>query len=109
MSTSHLTPYSKQVDELSKRGFTHQFVLAEDTVIDVVAQTHYVPEQMTIVEERRAEGDSDPADSSVVLALRAPDGVRGTMSTAYGPENEYPDTLRRLGTAPEQEGAAPGA
>ena len=97
MAMHNLTPYSKRVEELNERGFTHNFALEDETVVDVDQQTHYVPEQVAIVEEFREEGMTDPADMSVVLALRAPDGVLGTMVTAYGPENEHAEVLRRLG------------
>lgn len=97
MSAHNLTPSKRRVDELYERGFTHSFVLDDETVIDVDDRTHYVPEQMVVLEEHREEGMSNPSDEAVVLALRAPDGVRGTMVTAYGPDNEHPDALRRLG------------
>lgn len=97
MSIHNLTPNSEKVEELHARGFTHNFVLEEDTVLDADDQTHYVPEQVAILGEFREEGMSDPGDMSVVLALRAPDGVLGTMVTAYGPEGEHGDVLRRLG------------
>lgn len=97
MSEHNLTPSSQQVEELQGRGFTHNFILEEETILDVSDRTHYVPEQMTIVEEHRSEGNTDPADESVVLALRAPDGVLGTLVTAYGPTNEHAEALRRLG------------
>lgn len=110
MSTSHMTPSSDRLEDLARRGFTHNFALEDETVIDLDDHTHYVPEQVEIVEEYREEGQSDPADSSVVLALRAPDGVLGTLIAAYGPENEHAEALRRLGQdAPKHEAGGAGA
>jgi hypothetical protein len=39
---------------------------------------------MKIVEHFRFEGDSDPADMTVVYALEANDGVKGTVIDAFG-------------------------
>ncbi|HEX9766526.1 MAG TPA: hypothetical protein VGA36_07160 [Nitriliruptorales bacterium] len=94
-----LVPTSTKGLEFDEAGFTHNFSLAEDAVIDVDTHTRYDPAQMRIVHEHRAEGTTDPADESVLLALEAPDGTRGTLATTYGPAVEHGEALRLLGTA----------
>lgn len=44
----------------------------------------YGPEDVTIVDFYRFEGESNPDDMSILYALETTDGVRGTISSAYG-------------------------
>ena len=45
----------------------------------------FSPDQLTIVEHYRFEGVSDPDDLSVLYAVEATDGTRGTVADAFGP------------------------
>ena len=42
------------------------------------------PDEVTIVDFYRFEGESNPDDMSVLYAIEATDGVKGTISNAYG-------------------------
>lgn len=42
------------------------------------------PDEMTIRAYRRFEGVSDPDDMSIVYAVEARDGTRGTLVDAFG-------------------------
>ena len=42
--------------------------------------------EVTIVEHHRFEGVSDPDDMSVLYAIEAKDGTRGTIADAFGPQ-----------------------
>ena len=49
----------------------------------------------------RFEGPTDPADESILFALRRADGLRGTWAIAYGPgtdplDAEMAQRLRRV-------------
>lgn len=49
----------------------------------------------------RFEGPTDPADESILFALRGADGLRGTWAIAYGPgtdpfDAEMAHRLRRV-------------
>ena len=93
-----LVPTSAKEREFEDAGFTHNFSLAETAVVDVDTGTQWDPAEVRIVHEHRVEGATDPADESVLLALEAPDGTRGTLATSYGPAAEHGEALRRLGT-----------
>jgi hypothetical protein len=73
-------------NKLSKDGFTQDFTVTNGrlhTMSDASSKT-YGPEDITIVDFYRFEGESDPDDMSILYALQTNDGVRGTISSAYG-------------------------
>jgi len=60
------------------------------------------PTTMTIHETVRFEGDSDPADEAILLALACRCGCLGQYSAAYGPATpaEDAEVLHRLAQVP---------
>ena len=50
----------------------------------------FTADELTIVEHHRFEGASDPDDMSVLYAIEAKDGTRGTIADAFGPQ-AHPD------------------
>ena len=76
---------SEAVDGLKKRGFTANFELLNNTFRAVDGDKIFSPDELTIVEHHRFEGASDPDDLSVVYAIEANDGTRGTVADAFGP------------------------
>ncbi|MBC6991815.1 MULTISPECIES: hypothetical protein [Hymenobacter] len=79
-------------NKLTKDGFTADFNVVDGrlhTIGDDANTTTYGPEDVTIVDFYRFEGESDPDDMSILYAIEASDGVKGTISTAYG---VYADT-----------------
>ena len=78
-------------NKLSADGYNQDF-----TVVDGRLQTFghdsnksYAPSEVTIVDFYRFEGESNPDDMSILYAIEASDGVKGTISAAYG---VYADT-----------------
>ncbi|MBM4440031.1 MAG: hypothetical protein FJ027_06405 [Candidatus Rokubacteria bacterium] len=72
------------VTALHRRGFTAELV-AEDGVLRVVGtDVRLRPEDVRIRDFYRFEGTSDPDDMSVIYAIEACDGTRGTLTDAYG-------------------------
>jgi hypothetical protein len=97
-----LIPTSTMERVFEDEGFTRNFSLEDDAVVDVESGTRWDPREMRILHEYREEGSTDPADESVLLALEAPDGLRGTLATTYGPAAEHAEALRLLATEVEQ-------
>lgn len=56
------------------------------------------PESATIAETIRFEGDSNPDDEAILIAIVCPGGCLGQFSSAFGPTASAPDTevLQRL-------------
>jgi len=61
----------------------------------------YKPEDLTIVKTYRFEGDSDPADASILYVIEANDGLVGYSIDAYGvysnhDDDGYDDFIRKI-------------
>src|SRR5687767_9831925 len=70
---------------LRKRGFDHDFEVKDDILHCITTGEDFTPEQVTIVEHHRFEGDSNPSDTSVIYALDIGDGKhKGILIDAYG-------------------------
>ena len=80
--------YKTMIDamqDLKRRGFTANFEFVNNSFRTIDDGKSFSPDQLTIVEHYRFEGVSDPDDLSVLYALEATDGTRGTVADAFGP------------------------
>lgn len=76
--------------KLNKEGYTADFVVTDGRLHAMSDDTKtYAPEDVTIVDFYRFEGESNPDDMSILYAIEARDGVKGTISSAFG---TYADT-----------------
>jgi hypothetical protein len=87
---------------LARRGYLEEFVIRDGAVCIANTTRRYRPEDLHIRDYYRFEGTSDPDDMSVIYALEARDGTRGTLTDAYG---SYADPA--VGTAIDQMRMAP--
>ncbi len=60
----------------------------------------YQPEDLKIIKTFRFEGDSNPADSSIIYVIEAKDGLIGYSMDAYGVysnhEADYDEFIRKV-------------
>lgn len=85
MSRHNLRPLSKVIEDLKKNGYDKEFVYKDNKLFIIDdSQKTYTEENLQIEEEYRFEGDSDPAYMTILYALSTNDGVKGTISNAYG-------------------------
>ncbi|MFD1467478.1 hypothetical protein ACFQ48_04510 [Hymenobacter caeli] len=78
-------------NKLNKDGFTQDFTVTDGRLhtMDTSTSKSYTPGEVTIVDFYRFEGESNPDDTSILYAIEANDGVKGTIASAYG---VYADT-----------------
>ncbi len=78
-------------NKLKKDGFTQDFNVVDGRLqtIGHDSEKSYATSEVTIVDFYRFEGESNPDDMSVLYAIEATDGIKGTISNAYG---TYADT-----------------
>lgn len=69
---------------LTKEGFTENFVITEKGLEAPSTQKTYIPDEVKIVNFYRFEGESDPADNSILYAIETNDGVKGMLIDQYG-------------------------
>jgi hypothetical protein len=77
-----------ELKELAEQGFTGSFRVRPGARV-VCDRCHHAhaAEDLEIVDFRRLEGQSDPADMAAVIALRCRGcGQRGTLVLTYGPQ-----------------------
>ena len=78
------------VEALHHRGFTAEFVIENGGLRVAGTDRRLRPEEVSIRDYYRFEGTSDPSDESVIYAVEARDGTKGTLVDAFG---TYADPL----------------
>lgn len=80
------------IREFAGRGYDDQFRAESGALRATRAERTFTPDDLVVDEIARFEGDSNPAEQSMVFALRArDDSVRGTYTVAFGPEMDDAD------------------
>jgi hypothetical protein len=72
------------IDKLARRGFTGHFGLVGGELRVLETGNVVRPKDLVIREYHRFEGMSDPDDMAIVYALESSDGIRGTLTDAFG-------------------------
>jgi len=79
---------SEAIGRLEAAGYREGFRATREGLRALATGRCYAPESLVVDEVARFEGPTDPGDESVLFALRAADGVRGTWAIAYGPSRD---------------------
>ena len=74
---------------MKSEGYTEDFQITREGLTTYSEEKFYKPAQLHIVNFYRFEGESDPADNSILYVVETDDGKKGTLVDAYGP---YSDT-----------------
>src|SRR3982750_2166957 len=75
-------------NHLLKEGFTENFTPKHNGIEAPSKGKMYVPSEVKIVSFYRFEGESDPADNSILYAIETTSGEKGTLVDAYGPYSD---------------------
>jgi hypothetical protein len=76
------------LNSLLSAGFEAQFKATKQGLKSLTTEKVYAPEDVKISSFYRFEGESDPADNSIVYAIETSTGERGTLTDAYGPYSD---------------------
>ncbi|MCF3108356.1 hypothetical protein LL912_06160 [Niabella sp. CC-SYL272] len=87
-SSQEMNTISECIQNAVKTGYTHDFFITEEGLSYSGAGKIYGPDEVTIENFYRFEGESDPADNSILYLMRTQDGAKGTLLDAYGPYAE---------------------
>lgn len=86
--TTHLSTLSEQMDALYKEGYTLDLSIDGNKLKATdIANQAYEPEEVSIDHTFRFEGQSNPADMSILYAISLPDGEKGQLVDSYGTYN----------------------
>lgn len=81
----HYDTVSEAVNDLAKRGYTYNFILNNDCVFCDLHNIALKPEEFHIDEIYRFEGETDPADETIVYAVSSEKpAVKGILVNAFG-------------------------
>ncbi|MBE7174964.1 MAG: phosphoribosylpyrophosphate synthetase [Mucilaginibacter polytrichastri] len=87
------------INDLKERGYTHDLSLTNDSLECKDLDLRLRAEDFDIDEFYRFEGESDPADNTIVYAVSSEKkNLKGTLVHAYGTYSEAidPDLLAKL-------------
>lgn len=73
------------MNSLHEDGYRENFVMEEKGLKAMESEKIYQPEEIKITNFYRFEGESDPGDNAILYAIETSDGVKGTLTDAYGP------------------------
>jgi len=86
-----MTTLSETMNNLKDKGYTDDFEIEKELLVGKETTRKYHSDELTIKEVYRFEGNSDPADMSVLYAIETDDGDKGVYVDAfgtYGDQNE---------------------
>ena len=76
---------TEAVNDLIKRGYTYNFNLGEDCIECKTHNLKLSPDEFRIDEHYRFEGDTDPADETIVYAISSgKHKLKGILVNAFG-------------------------
>ncbi|MBC5774771.1 hypothetical protein H8S95_11910 [Pontibacter sp. KCTC 32443] len=85
-----LTTLIKVLAGVRKEGYKLDFTLGADGLLHTMdGKMKFTPDQLRIVNFYRFEGESNPDDMAILYVLETKNGLKGTISDAYG---TYSDT-----------------
>lgn len=84
----HLDTLSQQMNSLKEEGYTTEFELNNNKILDHQSGRSYAIDEFDVVQTFRFEGASNPADNSILYALKTSDGDKGLLLGAYGADGE---------------------
>ena len=97
MSQHNLKTLVEVLNDLKDQGYTTDFNFVNGKLSALGSTDKFDSDQIIIKEEFRFEGESNPADSSILYALETTDGIKGTLVDSYGAgsHTELEDFLKK--------------
>jgi hypothetical protein len=99
----HEETLTQAINRLRAEGYENELsATADGRLMCGSCGETYDPLSMQIDHTVRFEGDSNPDDEAILLAVRCPEGCMGLYSAAFGPSAPPEDVavLRRLARSP---------
>jgi hypothetical protein len=75
---------SNRMNYLKKKGYNEEFKIVGNKLQTGDGSQSFSPEQLTINEHYRFEGESDPGDMTVLYGIETNSGEKGVLVDAFG-------------------------
>ncbi|WP_129714243.1 hypothetical protein [Pedobacter sp. SYP-B3415] len=99
-----MTTLSQVLERLRQKGYDNEIKMSDHGRMQGVGLNKiYKPEDLKIIKNFRFEGDSDPADNSVIYLVEDNEGTIGYILDAYGTYSDhagsgFDDFLKKIPT-----------
>ncbi len=88
---------SEAVNTLTQEGYKESFEAGDNYINALYSKKEYDPSQLTILASYRFEGMTNPSDQATVFAIKANDGVLGTLIMSNSTEhNQNVDLIQKI-------------
>ena len=84
----YMNTLTQCVNKMMKDGYVDSFKVNSKGLLDQSNDITYQPEQVSIINFYRFEGQSDPGDNAILYVIETSDGRKGTLIDAYGPYSD---------------------
>jgi hypothetical protein len=102
MTNANFDTLSGAVNALTKQGYNEGFKAELNKIVGVYQGKEYLPKDLKIVSSYRFEGETNPQDETIVFAIEAKDGTRGTLVMSYSSEhNQNVALIKKIPKAEE--------
>ena len=78
---------SEAVNALTLKGYSENFEAGDEFIVGLYSKKNYSPNDLLIVQSFRFEGMTNPEDQSILFAIEANDGNKGTLIMSYQAEH----------------------
>ncbi|MDQ3277366.1 MAG: hypothetical protein M3Q06_03510 [Bacteroidota bacterium] len=101
-----MTDLEKVQENLEKYGYTEQFRVEKGKLVGIESKKKFKPAEVKAVNFYRFEGITDPDDMSILYAIETCDGLKGTLTDAYGrySDDETSDFMKQVEVAKKPDG-----
>ncbi len=79
---------TERVNKAVQNGYVENFKVTKQGLFLERLDKTYVPSEVCIKDFYRFEGESDPADNSIMYVIETCDDMKGTLIDAYGPYSD---------------------
>jgi hypothetical protein len=88
---------SQATNALTENGYSESFKAEEAQIIAISSDKKYTPENLKITNTYRFEGMTNPQDDTVVFAILANDGTKGTLIMSYSSKhNQNVELIKKI-------------
>lgn len=87
MSQHNLKTLVEVLNDLKDQGYSSDFNYSNGKLAALGSKDTFSPEEVILKNEFRFEGESNPADSSILYAIETSDGTKGTLVDSYGAQS----------------------
>ncbi len=84
----YMTSMSDCINKLTKAGYLDNFKVTEQGLHSSKEDRYFKPEEVQLINFFRFEGQSDPADNTILYQLETTEGAKGMLVDAYGPYSD---------------------